>query len=84
MQITDRIAASRNALIEASKVCSAAKAKALRLAKKKKASESRKQHPTGVSVSRRNEAIDAVEATSSVAKDVTFLIQGILVSPDPS
>jgi len=83
-QIIDRIATSRAALVEASKAYSRAKAKALHPVKKEKADNNRKQHPTGVSVSRRNEAIDAVEATSSVVKDVSFLIQGTFVPPNPS
>ena len=83
-QIKDSIAASLSALIEASKACSAARAKALRPVKKQKDKENRKQHPTGISVSRRDEAIDAVEATSSVMKDVTSLIHGTFVPLDPS
>ena len=60
----------------ASKARSAVKAKILRPVKKKKVQDSRKQRPTTVSVAQRNKAIDTVEATSSVVKDVAYLVQG--------
>jgi len=79
MQIKNIIDTSRAALSEASGALSAAKAKALRPVKKMKAKENRRQHPTGISVAERNKAIDAVEGTSSIMKDVSSLIQGPFV-----